>query len=73
MFINYEGKRFLDRMGFALIGEVFRDYMTLVDETNELYGVNPDQGKIHFEGNRYPMHEFPNLDYVLKVSIAAGG
>jgi peptidyl-prolyl cis-trans isomerase A (cyclophilin A) len=73
-FINFGDNARLDAMGFAPIGRV-RD-MAVVDKLFAGYGEGapagrgPLQGRMQSEGNAYLRAEFPELDYIRKVSIA---
>lgn len=68
VFINYGDNSRLDRMDFAPFGEVIAG-MENVDAINSEYGEQPNQGTIRARGNAYLEENFPNLDYINKVTL----
>jgi peptidyl-prolyl cis-trans isomerase A (cyclophilin A) len=74
LFINFQNNQRLDGMGFASFGQV-TEGMDIVDKLHSGYGEGaprgrgPDQGRIQREGNNYLRSEFPNLDYIKRISI----
>jgi peptidyl-prolyl cis-trans isomerase A (cyclophilin A) len=76
IFINFGDNVQLDGMGFAPFGQVV-DGMDVVDQLHSGYGEGapngqgPDQGRIQAEGNSYLEEDFPQLDYVIRATIAA--
>ena len=68
IFINFGDNTNLDGMGFSPFGEVVEG-MEVVDELYAGYGETPQQPLIQREGNEYLDAEFPNLDYVERISI----
>jgi peptidyl-prolyl cis-trans isomerase A (cyclophilin A) len=75
LFINYGNNAQLDSMGFAPIGKVAGQGMTVVDALEGEYGEGapmgrgPSQGKLQAEGNAYLKAQFPKLDYIKSASI----
>lgn len=75
-FINYkDNSGSLDRQGFSPFGEVIEG-MDVVDDLHSGYGEcapngnGPSQQLAQTQGNAYLMAKFPNLDYVVKATIA---
>jgi peptidyl-prolyl cis-trans isomerase A (cyclophilin A) len=69
LFINLGNNARLDRLGFAPIGRVVDDGMTVVDSLYSEYGESPDQGMIQSLGNSYLERMFPKLDYIKTARI----
>lgn len=67
-FINLEDNPRLDQMGFAPIGKIIAG-QEVIDALNFEYGERPNQGKIQFEGNKYLKSQFPNMDYIVSMTI----
>ena len=67
IFINYDDNSRLDADGFAPFGQVVSG-MEVVD-TLHSPEPQPDQRRILREGNEYLQKEFPQLDFVKKVTI----
>jgi peptidyl-prolyl cis-trans isomerase A (cyclophilin A) len=69
LFINFrDNTRSLDPQGFAPFGTVVSG-MEVVDKINAEYGEQPDQGRIHEQGNAYLVKSFPRLDFIKRASI----
>ena len=74
VFINLGSNANLDGMGFAPFGRV-TEGMDVVQQLHSGYGEGaphgrgPEQGRIQSEGNAYLEKQFPNLDYIKKISI----
>lgn len=68
LFINLGDNVGLDNMGFAPFGKV-TEGMDIIDKLNFEYGERPDQGKIQMQGNTYLKANFPNLDYIVTMTI----
>jgi len=71
IFINFKNNASLDNQGFSPFGKVIEG-MEVVDEINDEYKEQPDQGKIQSQGNDYLNRKFPNLDYVITARIVPG-
>jgi peptidyl-prolyl cis-trans isomerase A (cyclophilin A) len=74
VFINYGDNPSLDGQGFAPFGKVISG----LDVVQHLYsnygegaprGEGPDQSRVQAEGNAYLQKNFPQLDYIKKVTI----
>ncbi len=74
LFINYADNARLDGMGFAPFGKVVSG-MDVVDAINGEYGEGaprgrgPHQGRLQSEGTKYLKKEFPNMDYIKRVTL----
>jgi peptidyl-prolyl cis-trans isomerase A (cyclophilin A) len=74
MFINYGDNVNLDNMGFSPIGEVVEG-MDVVDRLHTGYGEGAPRGKgpsqpmIQSQGNAYLRSQFPDLDFIVKMSV----
>jgi peptidyl-prolyl cis-trans isomerase A (cyclophilin A) len=74
LFINYKDNSRLDRMGFAVVGQVVAG-MAVVDSLYKGYGEGaprgegPSQERIAREGNAYLIRDFPKLDYIITARI----
>ncbi len=74
VFINFTDNANLDQMGFAPFGRVVSG-MNVVDTINAEYGEGaprgrgPEQSRLQTQGNAYLVREFPQLDYIKKVTI----
>jgi peptidyl-prolyl cis-trans isomerase A (cyclophilin A) len=75
LFINFGDNSRLDASGFAPIGRVLGNGMTVVDALYSGYGEaapsgsGPEQGRIAAEGNAYLRREFPLLDSVATARV----
>ena len=75
LFINYGNNGRLDQSGFAPIGKVVGDGMSVVEKLYRHYGEGaprgrgPDQGRMQDEGNAYLKKEFKFLDYIKSATI----
>lgn len=68
VFINYGDNANLDQMGFTPFGEVIVG-MESVEKITDQYGEQPDQGSIKQQGTEYLKQNFPNLDFINKVTL----
>ena len=74
LFINYADNSRLDGQGFSPFGKVISG-MDVVDGFYSAYGegaprgAGPAQNLVQSQGNEYLEKEFPNLDYIKKVTI----
>ncbi len=76
LFINYVDNSYLDQSGFSPIGKVVQG-MEVVDNLYSGYGegaprgTGPSQQTIQQRGNEYLNAEFPELDYIEKITIVS--
>ena len=70
IFISYGNNSFLDGQGFSPFGKVI-DGMASVNKINSEYKESPQQHQIEASGNEYLNREFPQLDYVRKMTIVS--
>ncbi|MCA9010889.1 MAG: peptidylprolyl isomerase [Planctomycetaceae bacterium] len=70
IFINYSDNSRLDSMGFAPFGKV-TEGMEHVDSINPKHGESPAQRSIEDRGNAYLQQNFPDLDFVKKMTIVS--
>jgi peptidyl-prolyl cis-trans isomerase A (cyclophilin A) len=70
LFINYKDNTYLDATGFVPIAQV-TEGMDVADMLNSEYGSAPQnaQGRIHDEGNKFLIANFPKLDYIKTATI----
>mmetsp|Transcript_6137 Transcript_6137/g.13630 ORF Transcript_6137/g.13630 Transcript_6137/m.13630 type:complete len:257 (-) Transcript_6137:142-912(-) len=69
LFFNFKDNAFLDRQGFAPIGEVIGDGMSVVDRVYAGYGERPQQGPLTVKGNEYLDAEFPKISKITKITF----
>jgi peptidyl-prolyl cis-trans isomerase A (cyclophilin A) len=75
IFINFADNSGLDASGFAPFGQIVEG-MSAVDSIYSGYGEGaprgrgPEQGRIQTQGNAYLESDFPELDYVIRATIA---
>jgi len=68
LFINLVDNARLDEMGFAPFGRVVEG-MPVVKAITAQYGETPQQPQIEAQGNTYLVAQFPQMDYIKKVTI----
>lgn len=68
VFINFGDNARLDQMGFTPFGEVVYG-MENVEKITDEYGEQPDQTMIKREGSAYLKRDYPNLDFITRVSL----
>ncbi|MBQ1267657.1 MAG: peptidylprolyl isomerase [Proteobacteria bacterium] len=68
MFINVGNNTMLDKRGFPPIGKIIEG-RDVLDKLNFEYGEKPNQGMIHKKGNTYLKASFPNLDYIISMTV----
>jgi peptidyl-prolyl cis-trans isomerase A (cyclophilin A) len=78
MFINFTDNSTLDKQGFAPVGKVEGEGMTVVDKIYAGYGESrlrggkgPPQGKVKSKGNDFLKKNFPKMDYIESVEIVS--
>ncbi len=70
VFINFDNNASLDAQGFAPFGKVIEG-MENVDAIESKYGESPQQPNIQAGGNAYLQQNFPELDFVKKMSVVS--
>lgn len=68
VFINYGDNANLDKMGFTPFGEVIAG-MESVEKITDEYAEQPNQTSIKQQGTEYLKENFPNLDFINKVTL----
>jgi peptidyl-prolyl cis-trans isomerase A (cyclophilin A) len=74
MFVNYKNNAMLDNQGFTPVGEV-SEGMDIVDSLYKGYGEGaprgrgPSQPRMQGEGNTYLKADFPELDYIVSMTV----
>ena len=76
LFINYKNNAYLDKEGFATVGEVVNG-MGVVDSLYDGYGegppggIGPNQSRIAQQGNAYLDKFFASLDFIKSARVTA--
>ena len=68
LFINVNDNVPLDKMGFSPLGKIISG-QDVLEKLNYEYAERPNQMKIQTKGNEYLKANFPNLDYIISMSV----